>query len=370
MKRGAVLLAVSLFSLALLAGCLGGGGGGSSSFNYNGNTNPAVADSTQVIGFAQGVYQSTFLAGAVGQFFMNEDEGDSLSAVPQICAAGTQTVAFPIPSNAVIDGTEFGGSGTLTFSGTLYLDLICPVGTEWLIDDTNMVGQLAFDGFAFDDDGGPALDGTINVSESSLFFSNLPNFDDSIMDFVPSEMGDIIWNTASLDFDQLTISFGSDSFTMGEADWEIDRTDDPDLWLKVYSLAVDTTDGPARLEDTGIALFTGSYMPFGSPSPTPIDYVDIYLNGTDSQWGTFYHGEYGYLYFRTEGNLREEDPPNDLVDGNVLFSEDASTPIMDVEFGYDEGYGSSYYILWFDGGLVGSGHVVDGIFDDTVPAPG
>jgi hypothetical protein len=366
-KKSITLMA----AFVLLLASVGCGGGGGDSVTYNGNTDPAVADSTTATPLAQAGLNASSAGFPVVQAFFTQEPGAessaaSLAAQPLVAYDGTY-VTVQIPSGAVIDGAAMGGGdGTMTLAGTItmWVEDRSAGGTTWTIStstaNATMNGTVKFNGY-YNGIGGPEemITGTVTVADTSLEFSNAP------IEFPSADIGSVledyvelpIFTDIAITFTHLTVGTGSDSYSLGEGDMEFTLAP-PYIDLNIYSLTAEGGGESYHLEDTNV------YVEFIS------DGDDITVQGIESDYATVFHPTLGQFYFYAE--LTEEDPPGDITSGYLEISEDGVDSKFRFYVDYDDIYGT-YYNSFTDGGggdvLVEKGYLTDWEFIPNAGAP-
>ena len=155
----------------------------------------------------------------------------------------------------------------------------------WTIIEVEHAGTIAFDGFRVDE--GPALTGTVTVSSGLFTFSGIPEYSVSQADFL-NDPGFPIWQVVDMTFTEITLSEGSESWSLGEGDWsmEISLGD----WVDI--------DINYKIEDTNLYVEFSNSIPAAVPQIViPVDQTFIGLSGIDSDNGAFYHPELGLIYY-------------------------------------------------------------------------
>lgn len=363
MKKNLTTTLSILMVLAMAFSFIACGGGGSSSvLTYDGNTDPAVADSTTATPLAQAGLNSAAAGFPVVQaFFMEEPGAEPAAAQPLVAYDGT-FVTIQIPSDAVIDGAYLGGDGTMTLAGTvtMWVQEVSAGAVTWTVTDAVMNGTVTFDGY-YNGAGSveEQLTGTVTVTDTDIVFSNDP------VEFPLADIGSIqdyidfpIFTDVAITFTHLTVGTGADSYSLGEGDLEF-ALGEFDVEVYINTLTVSFGGETYKIVDGLI------YVAFGP------DGVDIMIGGIDidSDYATVYHPTLGMFYFYA--SFFEDDLVGDITSGNFEISEDGSTSIAEFIVEYDEEIWGTYYNLLVDGedNPVEKGYLLDWEFipDPAVP---
>jgi hypothetical protein len=337
---------LTAFAMAFSFMACGGGGGGSDAVTYGGNSDPAVADTTTTVPLAQsGLRAVTGLFPTVQVLFPGGEEAApaaaSLSAEP-LAEYFYTNVAVAIPSDAVIDGIDFGGEGTVQLAGTLTLELYSTsaVANTWMIDGAEMAGQFIFDGYS-NETGGWTVTGTMDVSLGYLEFSNPEAefyMDNPSLDNVGYPMFSYIEYT----FDSLTVADGEDSYQVGDADLVLEMGEG--ILLTVNKATVSGDGEEYKIVDTTLEVASA-------------DGDTIYIYGLDEAFfGTIYDFTHGWIYFNAE--ISEASSEMDWVYGTIELSTDGETTDATIYLDYDEEL-DSYYNAFIGAVEIGRGWWVD-----------
>jgi hypothetical protein len=377
--RSTALVMIALMFTFFLFACGGGGGGGDVA--YDGSTDPAVADSTTAAVLAEygmGMIQAGF---PLAQPFVAPPPGlrnASLSAQPLAWGAET-TVTVPVPSEAVIEGSEYseGGTGTAELNGTmtLYLGAESAESDTWYVIQGELEGSIVFDDFSTEE--GPSMTGTVTVPSGTFFMAGSGIFSISEGTF-PDDPGLPVWTEVEMTFSNLTVSEGSESWSLGEGDWFLENEPGSGASLDIYSMTVEYDSSTYKLEDTKVTVEFSSEpasLPAEPLAPAPVSQTHINVSGTgEAENGTFYHPELGRIYF--SGDIYETDPPDDITDGHLEFYDAAADgdTLFDVYFGYDDGSNlyapaTVYNIFMSTEKYSERGYFIDGTFIQSDLAP-
>ena len=354
---------VSLAALIISPIACGGGGGGSSAVTtYDGNTDPAVVDSTTATPLAQSGLRSASAGFPVVQVFFMEEPGAApaaapLAAQPLALGPGT-TVLMPIPSDVVIYGADLGGGGTLTLAGTvsLWVEDLSAGGMTWTVTDATMNGSVTFDEY-YNGSDGPEITGTVTVTDTTVIFSNSPvEYSMVTQDFL-GDPGFPMFTDVAITFSSLNVGTGVDSYSLGEGDMEF-TLDSSFVDLVIISLTAEDDDESYKIEDGQV------YVSFG-PSGE-----DITIDGYVGDYATVYHSTLGKFYFYAD--FTEEDPPGDITTGYFEVSEDGVS--ADAQFYVDYTLiDGTYYNAYMDLGsgweMIEKGYLLDWEFIPDPSAP-
>ena len=368
-SRGSILtLAVVLIAFSLMA--CGGSSGGGDATTYTGSTDPATADSTTAAVLAEYGMGSVEAGFPLAQAFVVPLPSDpnGLSAQPLADPFNT-VVTVPVPGDAVIEGSEYGsgGSGTARITGemTLYLhNSYSAVADTWYIAEAELNGEIVFTGYNIEE-GEPAITGTVTVPSGFFWFSNEGvQFSLSEGDFLDNP-GFPIWSEVTMAFTEIDLAEGSDLWTLGEGDWDLQIELGYGASLDINSMTVEYESQTYKLEDTNVTVTFGDIRQIIEPDSTSIQ-----ISGTgENENGTFYHPTLGVTYF--SGLLLEQDPPGEIVNGALSFYDAPTqeTELFYVEFEYDELEGATAYCIYIiEGGIYQYGYFVDGAFVPDVSA--
>lgn len=353
---------LTAFALAFsFMACGGGGGGGSDAVTYSGNTDPAVADSTNAVTLADyslGVMQAgspladAFLA--LPSSVPTSLAVQSLSVVPLEAYAATTTVTIPVPAEAILYGNSYSEAGTgaadLNGSLTLYLGADSAEAATWYVTRGSLNGSIVYSGFSTDS--GPTMTGTVSVSDGGFYFYGSGQFDMPSMSFL-DDPGDIVWNNyGDLTFSNIAVSYGSDSWSLGQGDWRIDVAAGSGLEIDIYSMTVEYAGSTYRYENT-YQDYSRTSRSFSGP------YVDI-------PHATFYHPVLGKIWL--SANLTINGSIDEISTGLLSFYDavDGEISLFDVHYAYDAAYnnneGANTYYIDGPGDFEETGHIVEGVY--------
>lgn len=315
-----ITILTAVLGLAFLFMACGGSGGGDS-VTYEGSTDPAVADSTTAPTLAEygiGVLEAGF---PLATPFVVPPQGMmpvSLSAQPLAWAAET-TVTIPVPAEAVYAGSDYDskyGTGTADINGTmtLYLGADSAAANTWEILYGELDGSIVFDDFSIGDE--PSLTGTVTVPYGQFMFTGDAIFLVSTMS-IPDDPGFLLWELLEMTFTSISVSEGSESWSLGEGDWYMEVSPGSSVSLDIYSMTVEYDGSTYKLEDTNL------YVEFNESAPTALEaavplavpsQTTFYITGIGEDCGIFYHPVLGVIYF--SGELTESEPPVTLQRAN------------------------------------------------------
>jgi len=336
-----IFVLMALLATLTLAFACGGGGGGSDTVAYNGNTDPAIADSTTSTPLAQSALNGVGSVFPTVQILFAGDPGGEFAslAVEPLVAFFYTFVTIPIPSEAVIDGADFGGEGTVTLAGTLTLELhsLSGIADTWTVIGSEMAGRFIFDGYT-NGEGGQTVTGTMFVGHGNFDFSNSPvDFSMAAQDFL-DDPGFPVFDYIEYTFNSLIVTDGEDSCQVGDGEFIIDMGEG--LILEIYKVTVAGDGETLKIEDTTVEIVFGDG-----------DIITISGLGEDT-YGTFYDHTLGWIYFNAD--FIEEDPPGDVTSGYMELSTDGVGPdsYFYIQYNVDDG---SYYNLYVSDSLVEKG---------------
>ena len=371
-KRYQIILILAVVSGLMFLFIACGGSSGDNSVTYSGSTDPAIADSTTAIILAEygmGTLEAGFpLAGP----FITPPPGMlmvGLSAQP-LEAAFTTTVTIDVPPQAVYFGSDYDskyGTGTADINGSMTMLLgnnISADADTWFIVESELDGSIVFDGFRADD--GPTVTGTVTVPYGLFEFSGDANFLMSTMS-IPDDPGYPVWQELEMTFKRISVSDGSESWSLGEGDWIMSIVPGSSVNLDIYSLTVKYQDKTYKLEDTRLGVAFSEITPLILTT----ERTDITILGIDYKAGTFFHHDLGEILFG--GTLREENPPGDIVQGDLTFYTILGATLYNIYFGYDYVQGSmapaTFYNLYIGLDYFEKGYYIDGSFIEDATAP-
>jgi len=336
-RRLVTFLAVAAFSASLLMACGGSDSAGPSGVVYDGNTSPAVADSTTATGLTQTaldsvasgfpVVQSLFMGGQPAQ-----PAAHATIAAQPLAMAYTTTVTMVIPAEAVVDGYV----GTMQPTGTLTMI----VGSDtfpsdlWTVVQTTMNGNMVFSGFSNEQDG-QTVTGTTGISNANIEWPEGPvTYSVSAQDFT-GDPGMFVVTFANVTFSSITVDAGTaDAYTLGEGDLEV-ILEPSGVEVVITSLTVNHDGHVSKVEDTHLTV------EFTSNPGGEVDVITI--DGVDAAYGVVYDEVLGKFYFYA--NLYEEHTPGTVTNGEITLSTDG----VDASAYYYIDYNStdgSYYNLY------------------------
>lgn len=367
------VLGLAFLFMACGSGSSGGG------VTYDGSTDPAVADSTTAATLAEfslGAVEAGFPLAGVFLAQPQEARPRTIAADPQPVKYNT-TVTIQVPNDAVYYGSDYDskyGTGTAEISGsmTLYLDSwISATADTWYVDYAQLDGSIVFNDFRAGEE--PDITGTVTISDSVFYFSGEADFSISGGEFL-DDPGLPIWDEVELTFDEITVSDEGDSWNLGEGDCYLDIEEDS-VTLDIYSMTVGYDGSTYKLEDTEVYVEFDEIEPEPAAIPQAVttEQTIIEFQGTKTNNGTFYHPELGVIYF--SGELTEEDPPGDLVEGELNFYDAAGEGDSQfyIYFGFDSEYGkngATVYELNLDTEEFSEiGYFIDGTFIPDPSAP-
>ena len=346
----------------LLLASIGCGGGGSSSAvtTYDGNTDPAVADSTTATPLAQAGLDASSAGFPVVQAFFMEEPVAAPVAAPLAPGYDGTYVIMQIPSDAIIDGADLGGGGgTMTLAGSIlmWVEDRSAGGATWTIANATMNGSITFNGY-YNGMGSTEeqLTGTVSVSDTSVVFSNDP-VEIPLADIGPAIVNYIdfpIFTDVAITFTHLTVGTGADSYSLGEGDMEI-TLGVGYVDVIVNSLAAEGGGESVKLEDSQV------YVLFGPGG------ADITIEGDVDYYATVYHSTLGKFYFHAA--IIEDDTVGDIVSGSLEVSEDGIVEDFYFDLALDSADRTFYNSFTFGGTLVEKGWLDDWEFIPDAGAP-
>lgn len=370
----------AVIGLMFLFMACGSGGGGD--VTYDGSTDPAVADSTNATVLAEYGMGSLEAGFPLADPFVIPPPGlmsRGLAAEPLV-ADFTTTVTIDVPSEAVYYGSDYDskeGSGTADINGTMELFLgnnIAADANTWFIIEGELDGSIVFDDFSTG--GGPALTGTVTVPYGVFEFSGDADFLMSTME-IAGDPGFPVWQELEMTFADLGVSDDGDSWSLGEGDWVMSITTGSSVDLEINSMTVEYDGQTYKVEDTSLSVGFGELEPDALSAPAVptligIEYTDISISGIDYKAGTFFHPDLGE--FQMAGNLREEDPPEDIVEGSLTFYNTMGATQYRIYFDYDESTNMYAPATYYNLEMVVSmyeerGYYIDGTFIPSDLAP-
>lgn len=370
-----VVSVTAVLGLMFLFMACGSGGGGGGDVTYEGSTDPAVADSTTVTALAEygmGALESGFpLAGP----FVTPPPGMvmiGLAAQPLV-ADFTTTVTIPVPPEAVYNGSDYdskSGTGTADIDGSMTMLLgnnVAADANTWFIVEVELDGSILFDTFSTGDD--PSITGRVTIPYGLFDFSGDANFSMSTMEII-DDPGFPVWQELEMTFTKISVADDGESWSLGEGDWIMSILPGSSVNLDINSLTVKYEGKTYKLEDTRLDVELSEIIPLIILPPTT-ERTDITITGIDYKAGTFFHHDLGEIQFA--GTLREEDPPDDIVQGGLTFYSTMGETLYNIFFAYDKNQGNqapaTFYNLYIGGDYFEKGYYIDGSFieDNTAP---
>jgi hypothetical protein len=309
---------------------------------YDGNTAPAVADSTTATSLVQTALDSVSSGFPVVQSLFMSDPGSNPAAVPQAEFTYTETFVMPIPAEAIVYGMD----GTMTPSGNLTLLVGSDtMGDTWTVVQTTMNGNMVFDGFT-NEPGGETVTGSVSVTNANIIWPDGPVvYSVSEQDFT-GDPGMFVITYANLTFSNVTVDAGTaDAYSLGGGDLEVSMGVDS-VDVTINTLTVEHDGETSKVEDTNVnVVFTSD--PEGDA---------ITISGIDAKYGVVYDATHGWIYF--SATLTEERPPDAVTYGYIELSTDGVDPDAYYYIDYNPTDGT-HYNLYVGGTLVEKGYWVD-----------